>query len=171
MKYHGGFFKVRASLGENQKQVPIDSWKDLEYTIARAKEIMLKHGYTSLPTSRILEKLGHGSFSVAIRKYHGGCAKFRTHLGEIPIRRAMGAWKSLDFAIAEARKVMELQGFTTLPAGHTLSKLGYSALVTAIHEYHGGFPNFRELLARQSGQPSSKEQLEEILDKYSGDSS
>jgi len=76
-------------------------------------------------------------------------------------------WKSLDYTIETAKKMMEEHDLTTLPNQKILLRLGYSSLASAIKKYHGGFPIFRTLLGER--QPvSEREKLEQVLRNYSG---
>jgi len=145
-EYHGGFQKIRKLLG---LQPILGKWKSLDYTIQQAQEFMQEHNFEKLPPSKKLWKLGHSGLSNAITKYHGGFHKFRKLLGEEQIQREAGTWKSLDYTIQQAKKVMEEQNFETLPAQNKLQNLGHSSLFSAITKYHGGFHNFRKLLGEE----------------------
>lgn len=61
-------------------------------------------------------------------------------------------WKSLDDALAEARKITKEHGFKTLPGKSKLLEFGYSALVSGIYKWHGGMHNFRKLLREEQKQ-------------------
>lgn len=61
-------------------------------------------------------------------------------------KRPMGYWKSIDNAVTEAKNLMKTCNLKDLPSQSKLHALGYSALATAIDEYHGGFHEFRRIL-------------------------
>ena len=63
-------------------------------------------------------------------------------------RKAHKYWKGLENTISESKKVMEEQGVDILPSQKELIELGYSCLNIAISRYHGGFPNFREIMSK-----------------------
>jgi len=148
-KYHGGFRNVRNILGEKQKRIENDLWKNLEYALHQAQEFMESHEFETLPSQGNLQKLRYSSLSTAITKYHGGFHKFRKLLGERKTRVEMGSWKSIDYTIQQAQEFMEKHRFETLPDGTKLAKLGYSSLSAAISQYHGGFHKFRKLLGEE----------------------
>ena|SRR3989344_5427540 len=63
------------------------------------------------------------------------------------IRR--GTWKSLEYTIGQAKKIMENEGWTELPNAQILAEAGYSNITNPIIKYHGGFHKFRELLGQK----------------------
>ncbi|MCP6719618.1 MAG: hypothetical protein KJI71_05380 [Patescibacteria group bacterium] len=76
-KYHGGFYKFRKILGQQQIRRKDNTWKDPEYAIKQAEEIMQRHGFEELPSERELKKMRCSSLSSAIYRYYGGFRKFR----------------------------------------------------------------------------------------------
>ena len=70
-KYHGGFRNFRKTLGERQIQRERGIWKDLDFTISQAKEIMAKERCERLPTHGQLVELGYNALATAINHYHG----------------------------------------------------------------------------------------------------
>ncbi|MEK6878120.1 MAG: hypothetical protein AABY22_00850, partial [Nanoarchaeota archaeon] len=85
----------------------------------------------------------------------------------IRAQRKHGVWKSLDFVIEEAKKIMKIEGWSEFPGEKSLSK-NYSSIAHAISKYHGGFPAFRQLLNERLGIQSGESQLEDIIDEYIG---
>ena len=82
-KYHSGFRELRRSLGETQRKEKDGSWKDLNFTIEKAKEFLDTHPeYKTLPGSWTLHKLGYNGLIRAIIRYHGGFDIFRQALNE-----------------------------------------------------------------------------------------
>ena len=63
---------------------------------------------------------------------------------------------------------MEEHNLDTLPSEKKLAKLGYGGLNSAIKQYYGGFPNFREIMNQELGIKSNKEHLTEVWKKYTG---
>ncbi len=171
-RYHGGFYEFRKLLGEEQKivkRVKNNSWKSLDFTVRYAKKLIKKHKLKSLPSHRGLINLERDySLSWAIKEYHGGFHKFRKILGEGKKIMEKGKWKDTVFTEKEAIRFMEEYGYTILPSQKVLYSKGRVGLAMAIKKYHGGFPTFREKLREHLGQPSEKDQLENMLKDYVG---
>ena len=148
-RYHGGFYKFRESLGQKKLMAESGAWRDLDYTLNEARNVMKSLGAEKLPGSPALCDKGYSSLVSAITKYHGGFHKFRKLLGQGQIIREKGLWQNLDYAVGEARKAMAALSVDKLPNSTVLDDRGYSGLVTAIHEYHGGFHKFRKLLGQE----------------------
>ncbi|MBT4539581.1 hypothetical protein HOC32_04805 [Candidatus Woesearchaeota archaeon] len=142
-RYHGTFPEFRRILGEKQKRREDNIWQDLDYTIEQARTVMKENGFETLPSGPKLRVLGYSSLGAAIYKHHGGFPTFRKILGEEQLRKKRGIWQNRDYAIEQARKVMDENGFDKLPSQEKLNELGYSSLASSIHKYHGGFPTFR----------------------------
>tara|TARA_Y100000310_G_C20645016_1_gene796049 strand:- start:963 stop:1814 length:852 start_codon:yes stop_codon:yes gene_type:complete len=83
-----------------------------------------------------------------------------------------GTWKELNYILEKALEAIDENGWDELPGGTKLCQIGYGALATSIHRYHGGFLAFREKLREYIGQPRETEsdQLESLLDDYVGGS-
>ena len=165
--YHGGFPNFRKSLGEKESQKPNGYWKSLENTISEAKKVMKEHNFDAFPSGNKLIELDYNGLRHAIIS-HGGFPKFREkHLGEKLSRKPNGYW-TLEKTIYEAKKVMKEQGVDTLPTENKLKELNYSGLSSAIINYHGGLPNFREIMNQELGIKSNKEHLTEVWKEYTG---
>ena len=136
-KIHG-HRKVRELLGEE-----VIDWKDRDYTIQQAIKVKEEVGLEKLPPENQLPKL-HPGLAAAINRYHGGFPEFRKLLGEEP-----ADWRNLEYALGEARKAMQENGWGRLPNALVLIESGYSSISDAITRYHGGFPRFRELLGEE----------------------
>jgi len=165
-KYHGGMNTFRKLLGEENPRQQMGAWKDLEFALAQAYQVMEDQEIDILPSSDGLEKLGHSSLAQAIFKYHGGFREFRKLLSQEEVRKKSGIWKDLEYTLEEARKIMIEHEFSELPSDKALRLLKYHGLSNAINTYHGGFPAFRKLLAERGVGTSEKEQLEGILRAY-----
>src|SRR3989344_2590523 len=74
--YHGGFHKFREYLGQDQKELPKGTWKDIQYTLTEAKRIMQKEGWQRLPGGNILQKTGYGGLANSIIMHHGNMRNF-----------------------------------------------------------------------------------------------
>jgi hypothetical protein len=167
-KYHGGLNNFKEKhLGERLSRKPNEYWT-LENTLFEAKKVMKEQGVDRLPSGNKLEELGYSRLIKAITSYHGGFPKFREkHLGEKLSRKPNGYW-TLEKTIYEAKKVMKEQGVDTLPTENKLKELNYSGLSSAIINYHGGLPNFREIMNQELGIKSNKEHLTEVWKEYTG---
>ena len=75
----------------------------------------------------------------------------------------------MDYALDEARKLIEVHSFTHFPSANKLRELGYHSLVSSIFTHHGGLVRFRELLGETSSSEQVKSELEQVLDAYVGD--
>jgi len=175
IQYHGGFYEFRKKLGERSSRTKHGRWKDLDYVMKEAQRIMQLNGLDVLPSSNKLRKLGYDGLSDALMKYHGGFHKFRKLLGQQQLQNESGVWKDLEYALQQARHVMDQHDFETLPGSNVLQKFGYSGLSHAISDYHGGFHKFRDMLGcdqvqRQRGVWKSLdyalEQAQEVLDTH-----
>jgi hypothetical protein len=146
INYHGGFPNFREKhLGEKLSIKPSKYWYSLENTIYESKKVMEEQGVDTLPTQKKLEEIGCAGLTNAINRHHGGLPNFREkHLGEEPLRKPHGYWEILENTIYEAKKVKEEYGLDILPSTNKLNEISCGGLATAIKEYHGGFPNFRE---------------------------
>ena len=144
---------------------PNGYWHSLETTISESKKLMKEHNLDKFPTQKELIKLGYSSLGNAIREYHGGLNNFRELLGEELLRKPNGYY-TLENTISESKKFMEEQGVATLPPGDELAKFGYSSLNAAIHKYHGGLPNFREIMNQELGIKSKEKHLTELVEDY-----
>jgi hypothetical protein len=146
IQYHGGFINFREKhLDEKDGQKPNGYWKSLENTIFEFKKVMEEKGFDTLPSNNKLKELGYFGLNNAIINFHGGIINFREkHLGEKDGQKPNGYWKSLDNCISEAKRLMKEHNYDRLPPTKKLNELGYGGLTTAICNYHGGFPNFRE---------------------------
>ncbi len=167
-KYHGGFFKFRQLLEENNSRRENGKLKNLDYVIEQFIEIKRELGLDELPSGDELRRNGHGSLVYAVSKYHGGMENVRKILNEAVKRVKPDSWQDTNYVVAEAVKVMEKRGFTELPGSYTLRKLGYSSLASAIVKYHSGFAQFRQKLNKFLGREESNDQLESLLENYVG---
>jgi len=149
IKHHGGFHVIRESLGEEQKILKRDTWKNLGFTKKESIEFMKKHNLKSLPGGKKICELGGGGLYSAIVTYHGGMRKFRGIIGQEQIQREKGIWKDIEYVKDEAKNIMDEHGFNVLPGARILTGLGYNAFIASINGYHGGMRKFRELLGQE----------------------
>ena len=57
-------------------------WKDLEFTLKQAQELMKNHNFEDFPGAYTLKRIGYSSLADVIQKYHGGFPEFREKLRE-----------------------------------------------------------------------------------------
>jgi len=81
-KYHGGFSQFRVIMGEKIIRNKYGIWKDQEYTINIAKEVLKKLNVITLPSYIPLSKMGYVGLSNAINRYYGGFPAFRSLLNK-----------------------------------------------------------------------------------------
>jgi len=146
--YHGGMSGLRELLGQDVLERAKGYWKDPANIIAEAKEAMEKEGWDILPSSEILKDHGYGSL-VTSSKYHGGVTAMRKLLGQPRLKRSNGFWKDPIKVVVEIRRIMQEQGWDTLPGGAVLAEHGYS-MVAFSASYHGGMSGLRKLLGEKS---------------------
>ena len=79
-KCYGSYGSFRKKEGLEGIQVATGKWKDLEFAVQQAIDLMHKHKFGNLPGSFTLDKLGYASLVVAVQKYHGGMPRFRQEL-------------------------------------------------------------------------------------------
>lgn len=157
IKHHGGLRAFREKLGQENPEVPKGSWKDFDYVVEQAKEIMKKHKLKVLPGQTKLVKLGYNSFAMAMGKYHGGMRKLREHLGQEKIINPQGIWKDLDYALEQAKEIKTKYNFERLPGREKLVEIGYGGLESAIYKYHGGMNKFRGHLGEEIKREKSED--------------
>lgn len=165
-RYHGGMFKVRELLGQGQKVVPKGTWKDLQYTISQALQVLEENEWDNLPGGEVLSRRGYSSLSQAIIHYHGGFHKFRGLLGQVKRRVPSGSWKDLDFGLSEAFRIMEEEGWAELPGEQELKKKGYAMIASSARKYYGGMRRFREILEERMTGSSERNKLNSLLEQY-----
>ncbi len=166
---HGGFEKIRESLGENSQEAKkklrigpkgsIMGWKNQEAVIQYIMQLIKRKGLDALPSSaRKLESLGEGRLVAAINRYHGGYVKFKEKLKElrIKIEEPIGKKWKLDYILKISKEAMEKYHLEKLPPHRSLVKLGYSGLASAISQYPGGYYEIRTLLGEEWARGSSK---------------
>ena len=77
---HGGYRAFRQQLRQQQVKTKDGTWKNLDYTIQQAQQIMRDHEFTTVPDHNWLRENGYGKLSYAISKYYGGFPAFRKRL-------------------------------------------------------------------------------------------
>ena len=58
IKYHGGFHKFRELLFQRQLIEKAGTWENLEFTLERAKQVIEEQGWSRLPGSNKIAKIG-----------------------------------------------------------------------------------------------------------------
>lgn len=165
---HGGFRKLRKHLDETKILGEPGKWKDNDYALARAREIMEKHGFDTFPSQGVLVGLGYHDIARGIQKFQGGFHQFRELLGEEQERRKHGTWTDLETCIQTVVSIIEQDELDYVPNSKYLGEKGYHGLVSAISQYHGGMPRFRELVEGRIGLESEGKRLESLLESYVG---
>ena len=128
------------------KTKPRGYFKDICNGILEAEFVKSEHDLDRLPSASTLTEMGYSGLSCAIVRYHGGFRKFRELLGEDQRRKPIRYWKSIDNFLKEIDAAKQKEGWTTLPNQRQLCESGYSMIVSAIKNYHGGSYKVRELL-------------------------
>ena len=169
--YHGGFRRLRKTFGEKKIRAASGAWKDRNYAIAQAREMMKKHGFETLPQKDVALKLGYGDLVKAIYNHHNGYQAFRELLGEKNPYVKRGTWSSLDNCVQTVIDVMKANNLREVPNGNYLGKLGYNGLASAIGQKHGGAETFTAEVKRRLGMRSEDEELSSLLEKYAGGNS
>lgn len=102
-KYHGGWNRVRQTMGADIKRLQNGIWKNLDYALEQASLIMKRHNFEELPGDRILRKLGYSSLARAIHVYHGNISVFRTKLNEYLGRETEESTSLLEKYLGEVK--------------------------------------------------------------------
>lgn len=163
--YFKGFDRFRKFLGQYELA---KKWQNLEYVIKEAKEIKKRHKLNSLPSSEKLCKMGYSGLAAGIQRYHGYDV-VRDALGE-KHQEKRGKWKDTNVALEEAVKIMDKYNLSEFPTGAFLQKNGYISFLAGIVRYQGGLKLFKDLVEKHIKGKSSLEQLENLLEDYTGDS-
>lgn len=121
-------------------------WKDLGNARREAEKAIESEGWVTLPSEHILRKTGYIALGTSIDKYHGGIVNFRKLIGK---RKLEIKFKDFDSAKAEAQRIMQEEGWSTLPGRPSLNKAGYGTFANAIYSHHGGLPTFRRSLGQK----------------------
>jgi len=148
-RFHGGFYEFRKSFGEEPLFMPSGIWQDRKFALNEAKKVKIKHKLNTLPCSATLRKLGYGTLSSVIDKYHGGYRNFRKLLGEEQTKIENGKLQDLDFLLTELDKIKRKNNLDHIPSSYWLQKNNYTGFVRAIHEYHGGFRKLRTIVGEK----------------------
>ncbi|MBS3082007.1 hypothetical protein J4416_03710 [Candidatus Pacearchaeota archaeon] len=126
---------------------PWGFYRNIENILNEARKIMERENWVNLPGGNVLRERGYHSLVNGINKY-SSYPEVRRILGLEQSRDVSGNWSNQDFIIKEARKIMEREGYKTLPSKHELRKKGYKIFVSRIHN-NFGFRKFRELLGEE----------------------
>ncbi|MBS3082005.1 hypothetical protein J4416_03700 [Candidatus Pacearchaeota archaeon] len=164
-RYHGGMNNVRRDLGEKSVS-PKGTWDNPDYVLKEAQRLMNEQRWETWPSESVVGKTGNIMIPNAIRKAFGSMNAFRKILGEERPMVEPGQWRDLEYTVSQALQAFEDLKVTELPPQKYLSRNGYSGLSTAITKYHGGFPQFRELLRQRITGRTEKEQLGSLLEQY-----
>jgi len=143
-RYHGGMAGLRGLLGQGLLVHPKGFWHDPLNVVAEARAAMEKEGWDYLPSQNVLTKSGYSSLVRAAR-YHSGMSGLRKLLGQEVLERPKSYWKDPLNVVAEAKKVMEKEGWENLPSVNSLRKHGYHFFGNAA-KFHGGISGLRSLL-------------------------
>ena len=71
-------------------------------------------------------------------------------------KRKPNGYYTLENTIYETKKIKEEHEFDTLLSAKKLNELGYGGLGAAIGKFHGGLPNFREILGEKESRKPPK---------------
>merc|ERR1740117_2480105 len=114
---------------------------------------MEQHGTTgTMPTQAQLNTWGRADIAGGIRNYHGGFRALATTLGFKPGRnppsvKPIAHWREWSNVEAEMAAVSEACGVPgEIPTADQLKANGFSTLLTAITEHHGGMYEVAERL-------------------------
>ncbi|MEK6871624.1 MAG: hypothetical protein AABX16_01855 [Nanoarchaeota archaeon] len=144
-----GFKQLRKMFGEKQVNREAGVWKDKTYVIKEARKIKRKHKLKKLPGNEILKQLGYHGFLNGIQKYHGGINAVREYLGEETVRIDSQLLRNQDYILQQAQKIMQKEGFDSLPGSTTLYAKGYSSFVNAVNRHHEGITTIRKKLGQK----------------------
>lgn len=142
--HHGGFRNFRKILGQPQKLVEPNVWKNIDYVIEQMNNAMDEHNLDEIPSQKTLQLLGYKTLPKAINHYHGGFRKFRERMGEKQVEKEKGYWKNPDNVVQEMKNFMKEHDLKTTPTQRQMQNNGYSSICSAIAHHHGGFRRFKK---------------------------
>jgi len=76
-RHHGGMRSFRKLLGQEQKRKQDGFWRDADFVIEQAEQIMAEMGVDELPGNNKLNNRGYSSFTNAVNRHYGGLPAFR----------------------------------------------------------------------------------------------
>jgi hypothetical protein len=151
--------------GDNRK--PMGYWNDPKTVEEEVRRFLSEKKLEILPSGREMRKLGRGDLAYMITKKLGGFTKARELLGQKQKRNSYGdELNDLEYTVHQAIEMISQENLESLPGVRKVRDLGYGGLANAIHNIHGGFPVFRELLRKTMGGKSNREEIEGILREY-----
>ena len=144
-RFHGGFYKFRKSLGEEPLYMPSGTWQDRSFALNESRKVIRENNLKTLPCAATLRKLGYGTLSSVIDKYHGGYRNFRNLLGEGQKKIEGGKLSDFNFVFGKIKGIMQENNLNHTPSAYWLQKNGYSSIAAAVCKHHGGFRKFRAI--------------------------
>jgi len=140
--YPGSYRALRNNLGQDPSDRRTGYWNLEENVLRECIEFMKKHGFETLPSTRVMNKLGRGDLSKGIQN-HYGIKHIKSLLGEkVRSEKPRGYWKDPDNVLKEAKGLMKKRKLKKFPTLGSLNNIGRSSLRVAIGNYPGGLDKF-----------------------------
>jgi hypothetical protein len=138
-KHFSGLIAVALRMGCVPPTYPDGYWEEWSHVEEALRKLFEKTG--SFPTDPMLQKEGMTGLAFAIRKYHGGISAVRARMGVPADRVDVGYWCDFDHVAEKLRSMMDETG--EFPTAPRLKEAGYSGMIRAIHDKHGGLAAVR----------------------------
>jgi hypothetical protein len=162
--YYGGMNAVRRELGQDEI---LGRWKNRDYVLRQTRKFLKKHKLKKLPSSGKLDGMGYSSLAAGIQRYHGFTV-IRKVLGEKNHHVQRGQWKDTNVALEEAVRIMDQYKLDEFPSVTFLLQKGLISFYAGVQRYQGGIRVFRDVVEKYRTGKSKPEQLEGVLEAYTG---
>ncbi len=144
-----GWRNLRIEFGNRQIRVSNNQWKNKNYTVKYAKQVIKNEGWEILPSLNVLGDKGHSNLANAITRHYGGVQKFRAILKQKNYRVANGLYKNRNIVDSQLKEIIAKHSLKETPSQTWLNKHGYFSLSSGISRYHGGFRALRKSLDQE----------------------
>lgn len=133
---------------------PRNHWRDFRNIRREIARFVTEHGIADrMPTITELRQAGQGSLVVAIHNYHGDFHEVARRLDLSVVHKPKGYWKEFENIRRDIRAFVAQHGTPDkMPTIMEFREAGYASLVSAIHEYHGGWHEVAQRLKLTIGQ-------------------
>jgi hypothetical protein len=109
---------------------PVGYWQKKKNILYEAREIIERHGYSTVPPAHVLSDIGASSLAGAIFRRYGSIERFREQMGYEGQLNRTRKW-SIEGIESEARRII-LENKGIFPNTQELCKQGYAGFVAAV---------------------------------------
>ena len=148
-EYHGGINEVRKRLYFGIERQSPGYWMKWENVERELQRIITDEFGGNFPNEEKLREAGYSGLDDAIKNYYGGINEVRRHLGYEIERQSPGYWVKWENVERELQQIIVDEFDGNFPSEEKLREAGYSSLVDAIKNYHGGINVVRKRLGHR----------------------